>query len=194
MAVGPRLQAAVEARKGTLTLSTLAQQGGMRTMHETALEWVGEGASTLVEVERVVGQTVEDSIQPAQMPSPPRILLVDDEEEARVLTRVRLEQEGFEIQEAVSGQAALDILRADSGFSLVVLDLAMPGMDGNEVLREIRGSVDTAALPVLIRTGSKPESEEVQLLDAGADDFLTKSDGYDRFAARVRAIVRRANL
>ncbi len=70
----------------------------------------------------------------------------------------------------------------------------MPVMDGRELLNTIRGSVDTAALPILIRTGSAASSEEAEMLDAGADDFLTKSAGAARFVARVKAIIRRSLL
>ncbi len=124
----------------------------------------------------------------------PRILLVDDDEDARLLMRTLLEKEGYEIEEAKDGHQALDILKVDPDFSLVILDLVMPAMDGKELLNVIRGSVDTAALPVLIRTGSKTARDEAELLDAGADDFVTKSAGGDRFVARVKAIIRRSLL
>jgi DNA-binding response OmpR family regulator len=73
-----------------------------------------------------------------------------------------------------------------------VLDLAMPGMDGREVLQQIRGSVDTAALPVLIRTATGSDVIEAELLEAGADDYVDKSVDADRFLARVGAVLRRA--
>jgi len=194
MSFGSRVTAAIEARKGTVTLEKLARQGGMRPMHEVALDWVRAGETTLVEVERVLGKTLEEFENTEEEHGPPRILLVDDDEDARVLMRALLEKEGFETKEAENGHVALDLLQADSDFSLAILDLSMPEMDGKEVLKAIRGSVDTAALPVLIRTGSKPASEEAELLEAGADDFLTKSAGGDRFVARVRAIIRRSLL
>jgi DNA-binding response OmpR family regulator len=65
-------------------------------------------------------------------------------------------------------------------------------MDGREVLRQVRGSVDTAALPVLIRTGTGSDVLEAELLEAGADDYVDKSVDSDRFIARVRAVLRRA--
>ncbi len=194
MNFGARLSAAVEARKGTTTLSKLAEQGGMRPMDEVALEWVKKGATTLVEVQRAIGQTMEEMDLKEEEPSVPKILLVDDDEDARLLMRTLLEKEGFETQEAENGHQALDILKVDPDFSLAILDLSMPVMDGKEVLNAIRGSVDTAALPVLIRTGSKPASEEAELLEAGADDFVTKSAGGERFVARVKAIIRRSLL
>lgn len=68
----------------------------------------------------------------------------------------------------------------------------MPGMDGHEVLNQIRGSVETAALPVLIRTGTGMERDEEELLLAGADEFVPKTMDPARLLARVRAILRRA--
>ena len=193
MLMDPRIGAAIEARKGTVTLSKLSQQGGMRSMHESGLDWVSEGRTTLVEVERVLGQTLEELEQTDTL-GPPRVLIVDDDEDALLLMRTLLEREGYKIHQADNGQAAMDLLRVNPDFSLVILDLVMPGLDGKDVLRGIRESVDTAALPVLIRTGSKPADEEAELLDAGADDFVTKSAGGDRFLARVKAIIRRSHL
>jgi DNA-binding response OmpR family regulator len=147
-----------------------------------------------VEVERALGQSLEEQGKAQEVAGAPRILVVDDDEGARALMKTLLEKEGFEVHEAVDGHEALDLLNLDPHFSLVVLDLAMPAMDGRELLNAIRGSVDTAALPVLIRTGSTTAEEEAELLDAGADDFLTKSAGAARFLARVKAIIRRSLL
>lgn len=191
---GPRLSAAIEARKGVVTLARVAEQGGMRPMHEVGLDWVRQGLTTLVEVERVLGQSMDDAEKSEAEQGPPRVLLVDDEEDARVLMRALLEKENLEIHEAEDGQKALDILRDDPDFSLVILDLSMPTMDGREFLNTVRGSVDTAALPVLIRTGSGSVKEETELLNAGADDFVAKSAGAERFVARVKAVIRRAQL
>ncbi len=194
MIMNSRLAAAIEARKGVATLGRLAEQGGMRPMHRVGLEWVREGKATLVEVERVLGQSLDEEERSQEGEGPPRILLVDDDEEARVFMRTLLENVAFEVHEAEDGRQALDILEADPDFSLVILDLRMPAMDGREFLNRVRGSADTAALPILIRTGTAGVSEEAELLNAGADDFLTKSVEADRFIARVRAIIRRSHL
>ena len=89
---------------------------------------------------------------------------------------------------------ALDLLKADPNFSLLILDLSMPGMDGHELLDKIRGNVETAALPVLIRTGTGDDKIEAKLLEAGADDYLDKSVDAIRFVARVKAVLRRSLL
>ncbi len=193
MIAGPRLEQAVELRKGHQTLQRLAIQGGMRLMQDVALEWVTQGKATLVEVERVLGQMLDEE-EEEQKVGPPRILLVDDDEDARLMMRSLLEREGYELEEAEDGDQAVDILKEDPDFSLMVLDLGMPRMDGREVLQWVRGSVDTAALPVLVRTGVEEAEAEAELLEAGADDYLTKSVNANRFLARVRAILRRAAL
>ena len=186
----PRLQQAIEQRKGWSTLMRIATQGGMRTLHEVGLEWVTLAKTTLDEVERVLGQTL-DTLEGDAAAGPPRILLVDDDDDARQLMRSLLEQDGYEVEEAVGGHEALDLLKADQSFKLIVLDLAMPGMDGRQVLDQIRGSVDTAAIPVLIRTATGSDVLEAELLEAGADDYVEKSVDADRFLARVHAVLRR---
>ena len=188
---GPRLTQAIEQRKGWATLLRVAQQGGMRSLHEVGLEWVAQAKTTLVEVERVLGQGLEEGAVD-RASGPPRILLVDDDEEARLLMRSLLERDGYEVDEAEDGYKALDILKEDQEYALVILDLAMPGMDGRQVLDQIRGSVDTAALPVLIRTGTGSDELEAELLEAGADDYVEKSVDTTRFMARVHAVLRRA--
>jgi len=80
----------------------------------------------------------------------------------------------------------------DQDFNLVILDLAKPGQHGRAVLHQVRGSVETAALPVLIRTGTGSDQIEAELLEAGADDYVEKSLDADRFMARVHAVLWRA--
>ncbi len=188
---GPRFTAAVEQRKGHATLQRVAQQGGMRGMHEVALDWVRLAKTTLVEVERVLGQAIEDEPED-EVKGPPRVLVVDDDEDARLLVRTVMQKQGFEVTEAKDGFQALEILKIDPEYSVVILDLLMPGMNGREVLQKIRSAVDTAALPVLIRTGTGTERDETELLMAGADDFIPKTADPSRLLARVQAVLRRS--
>ena len=191
--VGPRFQQAVEQRKGYATLSRVAAQGGMRLMHEVGLEWVTQAKTTLVEVERVLGQGL-DQEEVHESQGPPRILLVDDDPDARMLMRSILERDGYDVEEAEDGHRALAVLSEDPDYHLVILDLTMPGLDGRQVLDLIRGSVTTSALPVLIRTGTGSDKIEAEMLEAGADDYVAKSMEPERFLARVHAVLRRALL
>jgi len=191
LSVGPRYRDAVEQRKGHGTLQRVAIQGGMRGMRDVALGLVEAGRTTLVEVERVLGQEADDS--PEDRPSgPQRILVVDDDADARLLIRSLMEQEGFEVDEAPDGDRALKFLEKDPDVSMVILDLDMPGLDGRETLNVIRGTVATAAVPVLVRTGTGTDADEATLLDAGADEYVTKTTDTARLMARVRAVLRRS--
>ena len=101
-----------------------------------------------------------------------RILVVDDDEGVRVVMRAILEQDGFTIEEAASGEAALDAVR-DGPTDLVLLDLMMPGVDGYEFLRRLRGEPATAATPVVVVSAKGADGRE-DALAAGADDYFEK--------------------
>ena len=193
MSVGPSIEDAIAHRKGGATLQSLAVRSGMKTLEQAALAWVEKGLTTLVEVERVVGSS-KDSAEVAKDQGPPRILVVDDDEDMRLKHRALLEGEGYRITEAENGDRALAILKEDPSFSLVLLDLKMPGADGLEVLRAIRSRSDTFALPVMISTGTSGKKTEVELLDAGADDFVHKRSSAEKVRARVNAVLRRSGL
>jgi type II secretory ATPase GspE/PulE/Tfp pilus assembly ATPase PilB-like protein/CheY-like chemotaxis protein len=190
---GPRIEQAIEQRKGSATLNRVAEQGGMRPLMEVGLECVKLGTTTLVEVERVLGKAGEDDESEGAL-GPARILVVDDEADARLLARTLLENDGYEVDEAEDGKEALRILEEDPRYHLVVLDLTMPGLDGREVLANIRGNPVTAALPVVIRTGTGDDRIEAEILEAGADDYLDKSVDEARVLARVNAVLRRTVL
>jgi two-component system, OmpR family, KDP operon response regulator KdpE len=116
-----------------------------------------------------------------------RILVVDDEPGIRKVVRDGLERAGHEVETAVDGEEALGFLE-EKEFDLVVTDLAMPKKGGLELVREIRR---TSPVPILALTVRHEEREKVRLLDAGADDYVTKPFGVEELLARVRALLRR---
>jgi two-component system, OmpR family, KDP operon response regulator KdpE len=116
-----------------------------------------------------------------------RILVVDDEPGIRKVVRDGLERAGHEVETAVDGEEALGFLE-EKDFDLVVTDLAMPKKGGLELVREIRR---TSPVPILALTVRHEEREKVRLLDAGADDYVTKPFGVEELLARVRALLRR---
>lgn len=124
----------------------------------------------------------------------PRILVVDDDADMRLLLRSALEDEGFRVAEATDGAAALEILhRPEDGdpVHLVTLDLAMPGVDGLSTLERIREAPGTRDLPVIVATGMDDPEVEMQLFEAGADDYVVKPVDPPRFLMRVKAVLRR---
>ena len=119
-----------------------------------------------------------------------RILMAEDDAPLAEFLHQRLQQEQFAVQVVSNGKEAQQ-LASDQSYDLVILDLSLPGVNGLEVLREIRSKKPD--LPVLIVTGASMVEERVRGLDAGADDYLAKPFAFAELAARVRAILRRGN-
>jgi len=120
-----------------------------------------------------------------------RILVVDDEPAVRDSLRRALELEGYEVDLAVDGEAALAHLAHPMHPDAVILDILMPGVDGLEVCRRIRASGDE--VPVLILTARAEIDSRVAGLDAGADDYLPKPFALAELLARLRALLRRSS-
>jgi two-component system response regulator MprA len=116
-------------------------------------------------------------------------LVVDDERAVRDSLRRALELEGYEVELAVDGGDALHRLETNGQPDAVILDVLMPGVDGLEVCRRIRGKGN--AVPVLMLTARTEVESRVSGLDAGADDYLPKPFALEELLARVRALLRR---
>ncbi len=116
-----------------------------------------------------------------------RVLVVDDDEKITSFLRRALAYEGYQVEVASGGQAALSYaLKAPP--DLVVLDVMMPGLNGLEVCRRLRAGGD---VPVLMLTARDDVADRVQGLDAGADDYLVKPFALEELLARLRALLRR---
>ena len=122
-----------------------------------------------------------------------RILVVDDDDELIQLVRYTLEREGYEVLGASNGDAGLAAAMNHKP-NLVLLDRAMPGLDGLEVCRRLRNQGPTAYLPIILLTARATEDERVAGLEAGADDYMTKPFSTRELVARVRAILRRVGF
>jgi len=116
-----------------------------------------------------------------------RILVVDDDPQIRRVMRVTLTGQSYEVDDAKSGEAALEKLR-DARFDLVLLDMNMPGMGGLETCRQIRAQSEIAIVMLTVRDS---ETDKVEALDAGADDYVTKPYTVPELMARIRAALRR---
>ena len=117
-----------------------------------------------------------------------RILVVEDDAAIANAVCEALKRAGHSVDHLADGRQALNALR-EHAFALVVLDLGLPGAEGGEILRTLRGDADS--VPVLVITAREELGERVRALDLGADDYLVKPFALAEFEARVRALLRR---
>jgi two-component system, OmpR family, KDP operon response regulator KdpE len=119
-----------------------------------------------------------------------KILVVDDEPQIRRVMRSALTRQKYFVVDARSGEEALDRVREDR-YDLILLDCNMPGMGGLEACHQIRTTSDVA---IIMLTFRKNETEKIEALDAGADDYVTKPFSMPELLARIRANLRRVPL
>ena len=115
-----------------------------------------------------------------------RILVVDDEPQIRRFLGISLRTQGYVVMEASSGHEALETL-SSKAVDLVILDLGLPDLDGRDVLLALRGF---SAVPVLVLSVRASQADKVALLDAGANDYMSKPFGVQELAARLRVLLR----
>ena len=119
--------------------------------------------------------------------NPLRILIVDDEPPIRRFLKTALGAQDYRVEEAGDGESALEFLKRNP-VDLVILDLGLPGMDGLELIRRLRG--EGAAMPIVILSSRDDEAGKVQALDLGADDYVSKPFGMEELSARIRTALR----
>jgi two-component system, OmpR family, KDP operon response regulator KdpE len=118
------------------------------------------------------------------------VLVVDDEPQIVRALRINLSARGYQVITAHDGAAALRAV-AETKPDVVVLDLGLPDMDGNEVIAGLRG---WTTVPIIVLSARSDSPDKVRALDAGADDYVTKPFGMDELLARLRAAVRRSTV
>ncbi|VAX42329.1 Phosphate regulon transcriptional regulatory protein PhoB (SphR) [hydrothermal vent metagenome] len=119
-----------------------------------------------------------------------KIVVVEDETDIRELIEHNLQREGFLVETASTGEDALKIVRATLPH-LVLLDLMIPGIDGIEVCRTLKGDSSTLHIPIIMVTAKGEESDIVLGLGIGADDYMTKPFSPKEMLARIKAVLRR---
>ena len=119
-----------------------------------------------------------------------RILTVEDDDRIRKAVRLALEDEGWTVTEANTGERALELFSGDE-HDVVLIDIMLPGIDGFEVCRSIRRNSD---VPIIMVTARVDTHDVVAGLEAGADDYLTKPFAPKELSARIRAMLRRVRI
>jgi len=191
-----------------------ARRIGMQSLWESGLDRMWQGLTTLDELVRVLGERVQEdgTTQPnrpsvmlvprevrtaaaavaepeAGAPAAMKVLVADDDPQMRRLVRAVLEREGMQVVEAADGLDAIDAV-GQHQFSLIILDMDMPRLDGLGVLEELGSTVTTSQIPVIVLTARSDDTES-RALDLGAQDYLIKPVRPTALTARVRAVLRR---
>jgi len=122
-----------------------------------------------------------------------RVLVVDDEPSVRVGLERVLSKEGLQVALASSGEEALVAIKSQHP-DVMILDLNMPGLSGNDLCERVRADPKASAIAILILTGEKAEGLPALCLNGGADDYLAKPFDLKELVARVRALLRRPRL
>ena len=115
-----------------------------------------------------------------------KVLVVDDESQIRRLIKVSLEGHGFRVIEAANGKDGIDQVLGGKP-DIILLDLGLPDIDGKEVIRTVR---EWSTIPIIILSARDQETEKVEALDIGANDYLTKPFGVGELMARIRVCLR----
>lgn len=122
---------------------------------------------------------------------PPKLLLVDDEEEVRASVGEYLTSEGYEVVEAEDGEEALAKSFTEKP-DLVLLDLRLPKLDGYQVCQTLKGNPITSVIPIIMLTALNATSQKVKGIEYGADDYIEKPFDLEELGARVKMVMRRA--
>lgn len=120
------------------------------------------------------------------------ILVVDDEQDLLDLIEYNLKKEAYNVLKAENGIEALEVVKAHNP-DLVLLDIMMPKMDGLEVCKKMRSDSDLRHIPIIFLTARGDEKTEVEGLDLGADDYVTKPISTAKLLSRIKAVLRRFN-
>jgi two-component system alkaline phosphatase synthesis response regulator PhoP len=140
---------------------------------------------------RTISSSSAVAIMPNQSRGRKRILVVDDEKDLVDLITYNLQRNGFEMLAASNGNDAIEIAQREQP-DLVILDLMLPGIDGTEVARRLKGDSRTAQIPIIMLTAKSEETDVVVGLTLGADDYVTKPFSMKILLARLNTVLRRA--
>jgi DNA-binding response OmpR family regulator len=152
------------------------------------LKLVAAGITSIEEVERVL--SANTAPVPASAQTKPRILVTDDDPITRMLVKLLLEREHYEVLEARNGLEAVEMASREHP-DLLVIDLNMPTMDGFEAIARLRKDFSLATMPILVLTADDGPGIEQRVLGLGADDYILKPFEAATLLSRVEAVFQR---
>lgn len=169
-----------------------ARKNKFKNLAESGVIKVLEGITTLEEVARVTDAVDQDEIlaQKSGEQKGIKILLVDDEDDIRKVISKRLQNVGYIVVQAKDGLEALECVFNEKP-DLILMDIMMPRMDGFEATKKLRSHLQTASIPIIMLTAKKDKQSELDGIDVGADDYITKPFDNDKLLSRIKMLLRR---
>ena len=164
---------------------------GFSTMRDHALQLVATGVTSIEEVNRVLTDDAESVHAAAR--DRKRVLVTDDEPITRMLVKLLLERDHYEVLEATNGKDAVELATRERP-DLLLIDLNMPEMDGYEAIARLRKDLALATLPIIVLTAEDGPGVEKRVLELGADDYIIKPFDPDILLSRVNAVFRRLKV
>ena len=164
---------------------------GTPNMRDHAMRLVADGVTSIDEVNRVLAEDVDGAQATNRTRS--RVLITDDEPITRMLVKLLLERENFEVLEASNGKQAVDIATRERP-DLMIIDLNMPEMDGYEAIARLRRDITMATLPIMVLTSEEGPGVENRVLELGADDYIIKPFDPAVLLSRVHGVFRRLKV
>lgn len=137
------------------------------------------------------GDTIESIPTAEKSHAVPRVLVTDDDDTIRAVVKLMLEREGYEVIEATNGREVLQMMEQAPAPDIIILDLMMPYIDGLQVIKKIRSHPEWERVPVIMLSANASENEVVNLLKAGANDYVTKPFNPRELVARVNVNIER---
>src|SRR5260221_169593 len=184
------IRAAPSQRATAHPIRAAMRAAGFPTMRDRAMQLVAAGVTSLDEVNRVL--TGDDTAR-SVLHDRPRVLVVDDDTITRMLVKLLLEREKYEVLEATNGRDAVEIATRERP-DLLLIDLNMPEMDGYEAIGNLRKDLSLAMLPIVVLTSEEGPGIERRVLELGADDYMLKPFDPDVLLSRVNAVFRRLKV
>jgi CheY-like chemotaxis protein len=184
------LRAAISAGAGAHEIRAAMRAAGYPTMRDRALQLVAAGVTSIEEVNRVLS---DNDAAAGVARERPRILIVDDDAITRMLVKLLLERDRYEVLEAANGRDAVEIAGRERP-DLLIIDLNMPEMDGYEAIGNLRKDLSMATLPIVVLTSEEGPGIERRVLELGADDYMLKPFDPDVLLSRVNAVFRRLKV
>jgi CheY-like chemotaxis protein len=193
LSISPAVRELITERASEEKIFHQARQDGFEDILTAGIRKVANGETSLEEIARITDMiNLDEAGDKGRSQGAIRVVVADDDRfmRALVIDALRKEQVFFEFHEAEDGQSALESVMKNKP-DLLISDVLMPRMDGIELVRRIRGRLETASLPVVLLTAQTDKTSEIKGFDAGADDYIAKPFDKEKLSARVRTLLRR---